>query len=53
EVDTIEYAFLQGLSAPVIEQETAFDRLALRSRIYFAFGVKALDYRGLQKHTGE
>lgn len=52
QVDTIEYAYLQGMPAPVIEQKTAFDRLAVRQRIYFAFGVKPLDFRGLQKHTG-
>jgi len=52
QVDTIEYAYLQGMPAPVIEQQTAFDRLAVRQRIYFAFGVKPLDFRGLQKHTG-
>ncbi len=32
QVDTVEYAFLQGLPAPVIEQEMAFDRLAVKSR---------------------
>lgn len=52
DVDTIEYAYLQGMDSPVIEQEVAFDRLAMRRRIYFAFGTKALDFRGLQKHTG-
>lgn len=51
-VDTVEYAHLQGMPAPVIEQQVAFDRLAIRQRIYFAFGVAALDYRGLQDHTG-
>lgn len=52
DVDTVEYAYLQGLESPVIEQEMAFDRLAMRQRIYLAFAVKALDFRGLQKHTG-
>ncbi len=52
DVDTIEYAMLQGLSAPAIDQEVSFDRLAIRRRIYHAFGVKAIDYRGLQQHTG-
>lgn len=53
QVDTIEYAYLAGLPAPVVERADAFDRLATRTRIYFAFGVKALDFRGLQKHTGQ
>lgn len=52
EVDTIEYAYLQGLETPVIEQEVAFDRLALKQRIYQAFAVAAIDHRGLQRHTG-
>lgn len=52
DVDTVEYAYLQGMPSPVVEQEMAFDRLAMRRRIYFAFGTKALDYRGQQKHTG-
>lgn len=52
EIDTVEHAYLQGLEAPVIEQESAFDRLASRQRIYQAFAAKALDYRGMQKHAG-
>ena len=52
EVDTFEYAYLQGLEAPVIEQEMSFERLGMKRRIYQAFGVKPLDYRGLQDHTG-
>lgn len=52
ECDHIEYAYLQGLESPVIEQEVAFDRLALRQRIYQAFAVHALEWRGLQKHAG-
>lgn len=52
DVDTIEYAFLQGLETPRLEEVLAFDRMARRWRIYQAFAVKPLDYRGLQKHTG-
>jgi capsid assembly protease len=52
EVDTFEYAYLQGLEAPVIEQEMSFERLGMKRRIYQAFGVKPLDHRGLQDHTG-
>lgn len=50
--DTIEYAFLQGYEAPVLEKQASFERLAFAYRIYHAFAVKAIDYRGLQKHTG-
>lgn len=52
DVDTIEYAFLQGLESPVIEQETSFSSLAIKQRIYQAFAVKAIDFRGLQDDTG-
>jgi hypothetical protein len=52
EVDTLEYAYLQGLETPVIEQEVAFDRLAIRQRVYQAFAVHAIEWRGLQKHAG-
>lgn len=52
DVDTVEYAYLQGLETPALDQETAFDRLAMRFRIYQAFATKALDYRGMQKHAG-
>ena len=53
DVDTLEYAYLQGLESPRIEQSISFERLAIRKRIYQAFAVKAIDYRGLQKHTGQ
>lgn len=50
EVDTIIYAYLSGHESPVLEQAQAFDRLAVRQRIYQPFVVKALDYRGLQRN---
>jgi signal peptide peptidase SppA len=53
DVDTIEYAYLQGLETPAFDQMVDFNRLALRQRMYQAFAVKALDFRGLQKHAGE
>jgi len=52
DVDTVEYAYLQGLETPALDSVTAFDRLAIRYRIYQAFATAALDYRGLQKHAG-
>ena len=52
QIDTIEYAYLQGLEAPALESATAFDRLAIRYRIYQAFAVKAIDYRGLFENDG-
>lgn len=52
EVDTIEYAFLQGMDSPIMDSQPEFDRLAIKYRIYQPFAVKAIDYRGLQKHAG-
>jgi hypothetical protein len=50
--DTVEYAYLQGLESPMLDQQVSFDRLAIAYRIYQAFAVKALDYRGLTKQQG-
>ncbi len=53
DVDTVEYAYLQGMETPVLERMEAFTSLAIKFRQYIAFAVKALDFRGLQKHAGE
>jgi signal peptide peptidase SppA len=50
--DTIEYAYLQGLESPMLDQQMSFDRLAIAYRIYQAFAVKAIDFRGLQQQQG-
>ena len=52
DVDTVEYAYLQGLEVPALERITAFGSLAIRFRMYFAFATKGMDHRGLQKHNG-
>jgi len=52
DVDTVEYAYLQGLETPALDQVEGFQQLAIRYRIYQAFAAKAIDYRGLQKHAG-
>ncbi len=51
-IDTIEYAFLQGLETPRFEQQIVFDRLGMRQRVYQSFVVKALDFRGLFYNDG-
>ena len=51
-VDTVEYAYLQGLETPAFERQVMFDRLAVAFRVYQCFGAKALDYRGLYKNVG-
>jgi hypothetical protein len=52
EIDTLEYAYLAGLETPAIEQMPGFSTLSLRTRIYFAFAIKGLEFRGLQRHNG-
>lgn len=52
DVDTIEYAYLQGLEQPRLLQRDSYNTLGLKFDIYQAFAVKALDFRGLQKHAG-
>lgn len=51
-VDTVEYAYLQGLETPAFERETMFERLAIAFRVYQCFAAKPLDYRGLYKNVG-
>jgi len=51
-VDTVEYAYLQGLETPAFERQTMFDRLAIAFRVYQCFAAKAIDYRGLYKNVG-
>jgi signal peptide peptidase SppA len=52
ECEHLSYTYLDGMETPVIEQEAAFDRLAVRTRIYQAFAVHPFDFRGIQKHAG-
>lgn len=52
DVETVEYAYLQGLETPALDQVMAFNSLAIRYRIYQAFATKALDFRGLQRSVG-
>lgn len=52
DVDTIEYAYLQGLESPRLLQRDSQNTLGMKFDIYQAFAVKALDFRGLQKHAG-
>jgi hypothetical protein len=51
-VDTVEFAYLQGLETPAFERQTMFDRLAIAFRVYQCFAAKALDHRGLYKNAG-
>ncbi len=51
-VDTIEYAYLQGLETPQLRRVESTSRLATYNQIYIAFAVKAIDYRGVYKNPG-
>jgi len=52
QIDTVEYAYLDGAEGPVIESEVGFevDGVSFKARLDFA--AKATDYRGLRKSTG-
>ena len=51
-VDTVEVAFLNGRQEPTVERFDATpDTLGVIYRVYLDVGVKALDWRGLQKNT--
>lgn len=50
--DTIEYAYLSGMASPAFDSQPDFRRLGIAFRVYIAFAVKAIDWRGLQRHAG-
>lgn len=52
QVDTVEYAYLDGAEGPVIESEVGFevDGMSLKCRLDFA--AKPIDFRGLYKNNG-
>lgn len=47
QVDTVEFAFLQGEESPVLSREEGFTIDALRYKIRQTFAAKAIDFRGL------
>lgn len=50
--DTIEVAFLNGKTTPTVERfDTSPSTLGIIYRVLIDAGVKALDFRGLQKNT--
>lgn len=52
QIDTLEYAYLDGMDSPQLDSKSDFERLAVKYRIFQPFAVKAIDFRGLQKHAG-
>lgn len=52
QVDTIEIAFLEGETAPVLEQETDFDTDNLKMKVRHSCAAKAIDFRGMVLNPG-
>lgn len=52
QVDTVEYAFLDGAEGPVIETEVGFEVDGISYKCREDFAAKAIDFRGLYKATG-
>jgi hypothetical protein len=52
QVDTIEYAFLDGEGELFTEQRVGFDVDGLEIKARMVFAAKAIDYRGLFKNAG-
>ena len=52
QIDTVEVAFLDGESAPYIEDRIRWRDDALEWKVRLEFGAKAIDWRGLYKNTG-
>lgn len=50
--DTIEVAYLNGNSSPVLEQKDGWNVDGVEFKVRLDAGVKALDFRGLLKATG-
>lgn len=52
QVDTVEYAYLEGAEGPVIDSEVGFDidGMSLRARLDFV--AKVIDWRGLRRNPG-
>lgn len=52
QIDTIEYAFLEGEGELFTEQRVGFGTDGLEIKARMVFGAKAIDYRGLAKNVG-
>ncbi len=52
QVDTVEYAYLDGAEGPVIESEMGFEVDGISYKCRLDFAAKAVDFRGLYKANG-
>jgi len=52
QIDTIEYAYLEGQQGAYIETRNGFDVDGVEIKCRLDFGAKAIDWRGLYKNSG-
>ncbi|MBF0182682.1 MAG: peptidase U37 [Magnetococcales bacterium] len=52
QIDTIEYAYLEGQNGVYIETRVGFDVDGVEIKARLDFGAKAIDWRGLYKNSG-
>lgn len=52
QIDTIEYAYLEGQEGPYTETEQGFDVDGMRVKVRMDFGASAIDHRGFFRNPG-
>jgi phage head maturation protease len=52
QIDTVEYAFLEGQPEIFTETKQGFDVDGLQMKVRMVFGTKAIDWRGMVKNAG-
>jgi hypothetical protein len=52
QIDTIEYAYLEGQQGAYVETRNGFDVDGVEIKCRLDFGAKAIDWRGLYKNAG-
>jgi hypothetical protein len=52
QIDTVEYAYLEGQDGVYIETRQGFDVDGVEIKARLDFGAKAIDWRGIQKNVG-
>jgi len=53
QIDTIEYAYLEGQTGVYIETRVGFDVDGVEIKARLDFGAKAIDWRGMHKNAGQ
>jgi len=52
QIDTIEYAYLEGQDGVYLETRQGYDVDGVEIKARLDFGAKAIDFRGMQKNAG-